>query len=113
MSKMYLSKITIRNFCCLDHIELELKPITILFGMNGSGKTTIVSALTLLKQLSGKDIDNSISDLGDYRNIVKDGDTSHWVSIGLEIIFDKNEFLEQITYSDIDKLQNFFNNNLN
>lgn len=43
---MYLKKINIKNFRCFKEYSIEFAPkVTVLFGMNGSGKTTIIHAL--------------------------------------------------------------------
>ncbi len=43
---MKLSKISIKNFRCFEHYEIELAPnITVLIGKNGTGKSTMIQAL--------------------------------------------------------------------
>ena len=45
-----LTKFGVRNFKGIREADLELRPITILIGANGSGKSTIAQALLLLRQ---------------------------------------------------------------
>lgn len=45
-----LTNITIDNFKCHQHTELELKPLTILTGINGYGKSSVIQSLLLLRQ---------------------------------------------------------------
>ena len=45
-----LTKIGLENFKSWQHLDIDLAPITILFGTNSSGKTSILQALLLLKQ---------------------------------------------------------------
>lgn len=43
---MYLKKLKIRNFRCFPQYEVELAPrVTVLFGKNGTGKTTLIHAI--------------------------------------------------------------------
>lgn len=56
----------IRNFKGLVKADIELKPITILIGANGSGKSSIAQALLLIKQI---EIDNKIKVNGPYINL--------------------------------------------
>lgn len=45
-----LDHIGLKNFKAFDEIELELGGLTLLAGLNGSGKSTILQALGLLRQ---------------------------------------------------------------
>ncbi len=43
---MYLKKLKIRNFRCFKNYEVEFAPhVTVLFGKNGTGKTTLIHAI--------------------------------------------------------------------
>ena len=43
---MYLNRLKIRNFRCFSHYEVEFAPrVTVLFGKNGTGKTTLIHAI--------------------------------------------------------------------
>ncbi len=47
-----ITGIVIENFKSIrERVEIELRPITLLFGANGAGKSTIVEALELIEQL--------------------------------------------------------------
>lgn len=46
---MIISKLSIRNFKRLDHIEFDLTSPLVLIGPNNSGKTSLLQALTLLE----------------------------------------------------------------
>lgn len=45
-----LNKISIHNFKCFGDLEMPLKSVNILTGMNGVGKSTIIQSLLLLRQ---------------------------------------------------------------
>ena len=47
-----ITGIVIENFKSIrDRVEIEIRPLTLLFGANGAGKSTIVDALELIEQL--------------------------------------------------------------
>lgn len=45
-----ITKLSLLNFKCFDKIEIPLNNLTLLAGTNGSGKSTIIQALLLIKQ---------------------------------------------------------------
>ncbi len=48
MKRPFISKISLRNFKCYKHLDLELQPgVNILYGVNGTGKTSIVEGITI------------------------------------------------------------------
>lgn len=44
-----LQRVQIRNFKCLQNHEFELKPLTILAGANGSGKSSLIQAILMFQ----------------------------------------------------------------
>ena len=49
---MSITKITIENFKGIaDRVEVDLKPITVLFGANSAGKSTLLQAMLYLREL--------------------------------------------------------------
>lgn len=55
-----LHRVQIKNFKCLQNHEFELKPLTILAGANGSGKSSLIQAILVFqacyKTVSGIDM---------------------------------------------------------
>jgi len=49
--KAFLEKIHIKNFLSLRNVTLPFKPLTVLVGPNASGKSNVISALKLLKDI--------------------------------------------------------------
>ena len=45
-----LNKIKLRNFKCFERIDLTLAPLTLLCGLNGMGKSSIIQAMLVLRQ---------------------------------------------------------------
>lgn len=43
-----LTRLTVRNYRCLEEVEIPLGPLTAFVGPNGSGKTAILQALNIL-----------------------------------------------------------------
>ena len=92
---MRLTALTIKNFKGIDErgVRIEFAPITLLFGPNNAGKSTVIQALHLARETfchpepdleytepSGKGLD-----LGSFKDYVHRHDLSRTVSIDLEI----------------------------
>ena len=45
-----LTNVELENFKCLERVSLSLSPITLLIGLNGSGKSSILHSLVFLKK---------------------------------------------------------------
>jgi predicted ATPase len=45
-----LKSISLENFKCFEHIKLDISPLTILCGINSSGKSSVINSLLMLKQ---------------------------------------------------------------
>ena len=51
-----LQEISLSNFKCFEHVTLKLRPLNLLCGLNGMGKSSVIQALLVLRQsfLSGR-----------------------------------------------------------
>lgn len=57
-----LTQIILDRFKCFDHLYMPLKPLTLIAGINGAGKSSVIQALLLLRQsCKDKDFDWSKS----------------------------------------------------
>lgn len=72
-----ITKIELENFKCFDSLELPLKNVTVLTGINGMGKSTVIQALLLLRQsyladgyVRGLHINGKYADLGTSGDIL-------------------------------------------
>ncbi|NOV01920.1 AAA family ATPase [Paenibacillus planticolens] len=45
-----ISKLHLQNIKCFQDQEIKLKPLTLLTGLNGAGKSTVIQSLLLLRQ---------------------------------------------------------------
>ncbi|PNU18601.1 hypothetical protein C2E25_16805 [Geothermobacter hydrogeniphilus] len=94
---MVITAITIENFKGIkDPVRVEFKPITLLFGPNSAGKSTIVQALHYAREVLGRQnldadrvegADESMN-LGGFRNLVYGHDTSRTIKISFDLDVD-------------------------
>jgi len=57
-----INKIQIANFKSIREMSLELRPINILIGANGAGKSNFIGFFKLLKSINDKHLQNYIAD---------------------------------------------------
>ena len=97
-----LRRIELENFKGVGpRIDLDLKPVTLLFGPNSAGKSTVLHALHLLHGLlehGSPDVEHSRIggrglDLGGFQTFVHNRDTSRPVRIALEFDPDVGDVL--------------------
>lgn len=91
-----LRRIGLSNFKCWKELDIELAPITLLFGANSSGKTAILQSLLMLKQtVASRDSSQHLNfgggprdyvDLGSYRDLVLEHDEDE--PIGMKLGWD-------------------------
>ncbi len=95
-----ITGIAIENFKGIGaRVELELRPITLLFGANSAGKSTIFHALHYAREIFERhnlDADQTISggnyvDLGGFASFVHQGDRSAKVRIGITVSLGQDE----------------------
>jgi len=55
-----LDELIAKNFKCLDDVALPLKPLSVLAGLNGMGKSTVLQVLLLLHQSHQVSADRSV-----------------------------------------------------
>ena len=87
-------------------VNIPIKPITLIFGPNSSGKSAIFQSLLMLKQTLEEGKDRNISllpkgnlvDLGSFREFIHNHDVSNLFSF--KVTFSTPEEVSQ--YSDID-----------
>lgn len=100
-----LKKLTLRNFKRFDEAGVTLDPgkVTVLIGVNGSGKSTILQALQVLKQsclenVQGRlKLEGSEISLGSFNEVVHEQDVKRVISLALDIHYDHLDALPSIT----------------
>ena len=58
---MNFTKIMIKNFKCINEASIELAPLTIFVGPNGSGKTSILEAIALFAQSNRRKLEEAVT----------------------------------------------------
>lgn len=112
-----ITGIAIENFKGIrDRVELKLRPITLLFGANSAGKSTVLHALHYAREIFERhnlDADRTIVggkyiDLGGYQRLVHrktdEGSASEDFPIRLRIDVDLADEGLTSFYADIDQL---------
>jgi hypothetical protein len=104
---MIISAITIENFKSIkDPVRIELKPITLLYGANSVGKSTIIQALHYAREIIRNpwvDVDRTETGgdtlkLGGFQNLVYNHDLEK--SIRLKFELNLPEFLNYDLFED-------------
>lgn len=89
-----IKSITLENFKGIrDQVDIELKPVTLLFGPNSAGKSTILQALVYAREVLERhnlDPDRTLlggewMDLGGFDSLIHDHDRSRAMTIGFEL----------------------------
>jgi hypothetical protein len=101
---MRLTAIELENFKGIGPRQrIELKPITLLFGPNSAGKSTILQALHYVREiLERKNVDPDMTiagghlDLGGFKSVVHKHDLSSPIHIRLEIGLDPTAAIDEL-----------------
>lgn len=84
-----LKSIELKNFKVHKHTELDLRPITILCGINGMGKSSIIQALLLMRQSiingdsSGFNLKGELCDIGTAVEVLSQEATDNVIGLGV------------------------------
>ena len=67
LSQQYITSITIENFKCIgDAVTIPIRPLTLLFGKNNSGKSTVLQALRYYYAVCNNELDKIVRRSGGY-----------------------------------------------
>ena len=89
-----IRSLTLRNFKGFsDEVRVELRPITLLFGANSAGKSSVLQALQLVREILERgdaNVDRTRQggdtiDLGGFSNFVHNRDLSREVTLSVEL----------------------------
>ena len=78
-----LEKIKLTNFKCFDSLELTCAPVTLLCGLNGMGKSSVLQALLVLRQ-------SAVSGELDQGHLVLSGELAS-LGTGQDVLFEGAE----------------------
>lgn len=87
---------------------MELAPINVIYGENGSGKSSVLEALQLLKQAVGRPLRFRQHPLiqplnfGSFRDLVFNNNEEKWISIEVWVKLTPEEIRENLVYSTPD-----------
>lgn len=83
-----ISAITMKNFKCFQDQTIRISPLTLLSGINSSGKSTVIQSLLLLRQsYNERLLDKGLSLNGEYVD----------VGTGKDVLFERANEPEEIT----------------
>ena len=99
-----ISNIKIENYKSIRQLDFEMKPINILIGANGVGKSNFIGFFKFLKQIHDQKLQLHVAEEGGSDNILHFGSkTSEYV--GGTITFDKeNRYRFNLKSSKVNKL---------
>ena len=100
-----ITNIQIKNFKSLKKIEVALGQITILIGLNGSGKSSLIHVLGVLKQSSSHPqsqilFDGELLNLGNFNEVVSKGENRISFIIGGKKEVDFAPFIQHRTIAE-------------
>ena len=79
-----LKKIAVRNYRALAAVDLDLRPINLIFGPNGAGKSTLLDTLYFFRDCAIRGVEVASSERSHGIGILWDGaDDDGGISIGL------------------------------
>ena len=83
---MMIQKLTIENLKCFsEKTEINLAPITLLYGENSGGKSTVLQALSLLKEIYINGKESGLNAIP-FRDFVTSKDCSREIAIGFDAV---------------------------
>lgn len=87
---MSLKSLTLRNFKSVENLSLPLEALTVLTGLNGSGKSSVLQAIALIKQSLDADpggtrlaLRGSWLNLGRSDDVLFEGEKADTLELGL------------------------------
>ncbi|HLW79467.1 MAG TPA: AAA family ATPase, partial [Terriglobia bacterium] len=79
-------KISVKRFRRLCDVELELRPLTVLIGANGTGKTSLLDVFSLLASSAQGSLNKAISDFSGLSALItydREDDLALGISMGV------------------------------
>lgn len=104
-----ITAITLENFKGIcNKMRIEIRPITLLFGINSAGKSTVVQAIHYAREVLEKqnlDPDKTlyggdVIDLGGFKNLVNNRDLDKPITIRFDLNLSTENLSEYIPFQD-------------
>ena len=81
-----MKRIGIKGFRRLLNVELEIRPLMVMIGANGVGKTSVLDAFSLLSASAAGELNPTLNDMGGLGTIVTGGlATTASTSVDMEV----------------------------
>jgi len=81
----FLRRVKIRNYRSIEYCDVELSPLTVLVGRNGSGRSNFIDAIMFVRDAIQFGVDIAIESRGGYESVARKGSkSSDRISISLE-----------------------------
>lgn len=94
-----IQRLRLHNFKCFEDLSLDFGALTLLTGLNSTGKSSVLQALLLLRQsnsgygdITGLDLNGALISLGTTRDVRFEGATSDDIDICLTMSDTAQEF---------------------
>lgn len=92
-----ITNLKIENFRVLNKVDLEIKPLTIIVGENGTGKSSVLKALSFLKQSCGAFPNESFNgyyvNLGSFDDVTFGDKQSFSLTVNFSLTDQERKFL--------------------
>ncbi|MBN8732341.1 MAG: AAA family ATPase [Acidobacteria bacterium] len=85
MQRRRIESITVQGFRRLHDVKLDLRPLSVLIGANGVGKTSVLDALALLSRSAKSELRQAVSDLGGISSLISCGG-GHDLSLAIDSV---------------------------
>ena len=80
------SNLSIQGFRRLRDVTLPLRPLSVMIGANGTGKTSVLDVLSLLASSADGKLAASLSELSGLGSVITQGDTELRFRISMNVV---------------------------
>lgn len=102
-SQTKLVRVDIGGFKSIRDAALELRPLNLLIGANGAGKSNLVTVFTLLNQIVEGRLESWVTKVGGADKLLHNG-PKHTQQIRLRLQFSENEYEAQLEWAQDESL---------
>ena len=99
-----LTKLTLEGYKSFRKLELELRPLNVLIGANGAGKSNLVSFFRLMREIASGRLRDSVTKSGGADSILRYG-KKKTPNIDISLVFIANTYEISIEPDEADSMQ--------